>query len=184
MSFECTGKCSGIDKKEVAVWKLPEDVTKIQYRHWSNAVDIQLEAVHSWSCADYVLNRVKRCTDPMDPFTFKRCLEEASADISGDPDVHMLAPTEHEYPFAERIPFLYTYLLGKSSTDLYDRVSSIEGKNGFDVDRQAAQMIDAVPENAEFLECRALATCEHPRAEGTRPQVVVRLQAPSEEAQC
>ena len=55
---KASGKGSGIDKKEVAVWKLPEDVTKIQYRHWSNAVDLQLEAVHSWNCADYILNRV------------------------------------------------------------------------------------------------------------------------------
>ena len=40
-SFEGKGdKGGGIDKKEVAVWKLPEDVTKIQYRHWSNAIDI------------------------------------------------------------------------------------------------------------------------------------------------
>ena len=65
------GKGGGIDKKEVAVWKLPEDVTKIQYRHWSNAVDLQLEAVHSWNCADYILNRVKRCKTVMTPESFK-----------------------------------------------------------------------------------------------------------------
>ena len=82
----------------MACWKLPEDVTKIQYRHWSNAVDIQLEAVHSWSCADYILNRVKRCTDPMGPLTFKRCLEEAAVDISSDPDIRLQPPANSSTP--------------------------------------------------------------------------------------
>ena len=111
------GKGSGIDKKEVAVWKLPEDVTKIQYRHWSSAVDLQLEAVHSWNCADYILNRVKRCKTIMTPESFKICLEEAAVDISLDPDIQLHAPADFEYPFAERTRFLYTYLMGKLSTD-------------------------------------------------------------------
>ena len=41
--------------------------------------------------------------------------------------------------------------MGKLSTDLFDRVSSIQHKNGFEVYRQVAQMIDSVPENAEFV---------------------------------
>ena len=145
------GKGGGIDKKDVAVGKLCEDLTKIQYRHWSNAVDIQLEAVHAWSCADYILNRAKRCADPMTPETFARCLDEATVDISSDPDIDMLAPDPSEHPFAERTRFLYAYLMGKWSADLYDRVASIESKNGFEVYRQIPQMIDAVPANAEFV---------------------------------
>ena len=41
-AFGSDGKGSGggIDKKELEVWKLPEDVSKVQYRHWSNAVDM------------------------------------------------------------------------------------------------------------------------------------------------
>ena len=74
----------------MAVWKLPEDVTKVQYRHWPNAVDIQFEAVHGWSCSDYILNRVKSCPDPMTAETFGRCLAEASVDISSDPDIEQL----------------------------------------------------------------------------------------------
>jgi hypothetical protein len=145
------GKGSGIDKKEVAVWKLPEDVTKVQYRHWSNAVDIQLEAVHAWIGADFVLNRIKRCKEPMTELTFNACLVEAGVDVSADTDVHLDAPHPDDWPFAERTRFLYTYLMGKISTDLYDRVAAVEGKNGFEVYRQIAQMIDAVPENAEFV---------------------------------
>ena len=46
---------------------------------------------------------------------------------------------------------LYAYLMGRLSTDVYDRVASIESKNDFEVYRQIAQMIDAVPDNAEFV---------------------------------
>ena len=41
--------------------------------------------------------------------------------------------------------------MGKLSTDLYDRVASIESKNGFEVYHQIAQMIGAVSDNAEFV---------------------------------
>ena len=102
---EGKGVKGGIDKKKVAVWKLPEDLTNVQYRHWSNAVDIQLEAVHGWSCSDYILNLVKRCPDPMNAETFARCLTEASVDISSDPDVEQLSPDPSEYPFRRACPF-------------------------------------------------------------------------------
>ena len=36
-----------VDRKEVAVWKLPDNVDKDGFRHWIDAVDNQLEAVHS-----------------------------------------------------------------------------------------------------------------------------------------
>jgi hypothetical protein len=54
-----SGFGKGVDRKELAVWKLPDDVTKIQWRHWANAVDLQLEAVHNWRHADIVLNRIE-----------------------------------------------------------------------------------------------------------------------------
>ena len=99
---EGKGSKGGIDKKEVAVWKLLEDVTKVQYRHWPNAVNIHLEAVHGWSCFDYILNCVKRCPDSMNAEIFGRCLAEVSVYISSDPDVEQLSPDPSEYPYAER----------------------------------------------------------------------------------
>ena len=87
----------------------------------------------------------------MTEITFNLCLKEAAADVSADTDIHLDAPSEYEYPFAERAPFLYTYLMGKISTDRYDRVASVENKNGFQVNRQIAQMVDAVPENAKLV---------------------------------
>ena len=77
----------GIDKREVAAWKLPEDVTKVQYRHWVNAIDIQLEASHDWTCPDYILIRPKRSLDEETVKVFERCLAEAAVDISRDDDI-------------------------------------------------------------------------------------------------
>ena len=34
---------------------------------------------------------------------------------------------------------------------MHDRVAGLEDKNGFEVYRQISQMIDAVPENSEFV---------------------------------
>ena len=94
--FEGKGTGAGIDKNEVAVGKLPDHFTKVQYRHWSNAVDIQLEAVHGWRCPDYILNRVKRSPDEMTAGVFARCLAEAAIDISKDDDIAAVAPDPSE----------------------------------------------------------------------------------------
>ena len=34
------GKQKGVDKKEIAVWKLPEELDKAAFRHWVDAVDL------------------------------------------------------------------------------------------------------------------------------------------------
>ena len=81
--FDGGSKCAGasIDRKEIAVWKLPEDVSKIHFRHWMNAVDPQLEAVHGWRHADIILNWIKRSEDPIDAEVLERCLVEAGEEI-------------------------------------------------------------------------------------------------------
>ena len=97
----------GVDKKEVAVWKPPEDVTKVQFRHWANAMDIQLEAIHVWKCANYVLNWIKRSDDEIDAKVLEKCLGEAAVDIERDDDIDALGPDSSEYVFAEKTKFLY-----------------------------------------------------------------------------
>ena len=39
------GGHKGIDKTEIAVWKLPEELDKSSFRHWVDAVALQLEMV-------------------------------------------------------------------------------------------------------------------------------------------
>ena len=50
------------DKKELSVWKIPENVAKPDFRHWLDTVDIQLEAIHGFQFPDLVLEKIKRAT--------------------------------------------------------------------------------------------------------------------------
>ena len=45
------------DKKEVSVWKLADGVSKPDFRHWVDFVDLQLEAIHGFAYPDLVLHR-------------------------------------------------------------------------------------------------------------------------------
>ena len=51
-----------LDKKEVSVWQIPAGVSKPDFRHWADSVDLQLEAVHGFAYPDLVLERVKHLT--------------------------------------------------------------------------------------------------------------------------
>ena len=48
------------DKKEVSVWKLPDGVSKPDFRHWIDSIDIQLEAIHGFIYPDLVCEKIKR----------------------------------------------------------------------------------------------------------------------------
>ena len=49
-----------MDKKEVAVWKLPDGISRPDVRHWLGAVDVQLESSHDFQLLDVVLDKVRR----------------------------------------------------------------------------------------------------------------------------
>ena len=48
------------DKKEVAVWKLPDKLDRDEFRHWKDTVDANLEAVHRLPYPELVLEQVRR----------------------------------------------------------------------------------------------------------------------------
>ena len=48
------------DKKDLAVWKLVDKVGKLDFRHWVEAVEINLEAIHGWSKPDKDLDLITR----------------------------------------------------------------------------------------------------------------------------
>ena len=48
------------DKKEVSVWKLPDGVSKPDFRHWIDGIDIQLEVIHGFVYPDLVFEKIKR----------------------------------------------------------------------------------------------------------------------------
>ena len=80
-------------------------------------------------------------------------MTEAGADIDKSEVEKDLGevPYPQDNPFSEKSKFLYDLLINKLSTDLHDRIISIEGKSGFEVYWQVAQILDAVPEHAPFI---------------------------------
>ena len=64
----------------------------MQCRHWANAMDIHLEAIHAWKWADYVPNRIKRSEGDIDSKVLEKCLAEAAVDIERDDDIEALGP--------------------------------------------------------------------------------------------
>ena len=66
--------------KEVAVWKLPDNVDKDGFRHWIDAVDNQLEAVHSLPFPELVLERVRRSQVEVGKAEFEKILDDVMRD--------------------------------------------------------------------------------------------------------
>ena len=51
---------SKLDKKELSVWRLEDNVEKLKFRHWVEAIENNLEQVQGWDRASEILDRVRR----------------------------------------------------------------------------------------------------------------------------
>ena len=72
---------SRADKKEIAVWKLTDNLDKSAFRHWVDAVDQQLEAVHGFKHASFVMNEIRRSDTEVTAAVFTTCIEKANVKI-------------------------------------------------------------------------------------------------------
>ena len=54
------GTSDVVDKKEVAVWKLQDCVSKPDFRHWLDIIDSNLNAVHHFQHPEIVLDKLRR----------------------------------------------------------------------------------------------------------------------------
>ena len=128
---------------------------KAAFRHWVDAVDLPLEMVHDFKHAGFVLNQVRRSKVAIDSPVFEILFATASLEIRKSQEDLGITPdaplsVELDYPFQQRTTFVNAYLINKVSTSLHDRTVGVEHHDGFEIYRQICQMIDAVPENAEF----------------------------------
>ena len=135
-----------VDRKEVAVWKLADNVDKDGFRHWIDAVDNQLEAVHFLAFPELVLERVRRSQVEVGKAEFEQILEDVMRD-NDTVEVDLKA----SWQFVEKSRFLHTYFLPKLNTELHGKCISVANKNGFEVYRRICEAVDAVPENAAFI---------------------------------
>ena len=72
------------DKKDLAVWKLADKVGKLDFRHWVEAVEINLEAIHGWSKPDKVLDLIRREDTEVTTDSLKEIARRASAKLQED----------------------------------------------------------------------------------------------------
>ena len=120
---------SSVDKKEIAVWKLPEDVDKINFRHWLDAVDMQLEMVHNFKHANILLNRIRRSATEIDADTFTVCVCDADKDAKKA--AHELGveddgiSEDRDYVFQDKTKFLNAYLIPKINSELHSKTSGV-----------------------------------------------------------
>ena len=149
------GGGKGMDKKEIAVWNLPEELDKSAFRHWVDAVDVQLEKVHGLKWTSFVLNHVRRAKVAIDADVVSACIVSATIDISKTQQEMKVADGDdldqpQDYPFQKCTTFLCAYLDSKLYIILFDKTVGIAHRNGFELYRQICQIIDVVPEHAQF----------------------------------
>ena len=164
------GKGPSIDRKEVSVWKLPDHVSKQEFRHWLDAVDTYLSAAQNFEFPEVVLDRVRRHPDEVNQSNWATVMANANAEVprnkkidewtssgksgdfmgvpGADPWKIDLAPS---WEFVSTSRYLYTFLCNKINTELHGRTIGIEDRNGLELYRQIVQSVDAIPDNAKFL---------------------------------
>ena len=131
------------------MWKLPDSLSKADFRHWNDSVCVQLEMIHRWKHADLVLDRIKRSEVEITPDVLTQCVAAAiqeAGKIEGAEELN-----DKDYVFVDKAKFLHAYLTAKLNTDLHEKTVDVEHKNGLELYRQVCQLVDAVPENAPFF---------------------------------
>ena len=134
------------------MWKLPDQVTKQEFRHWLDAVDTYLSAAQKFEFPEVVLDKVRRHTDEVNQSNWAALMASASADVprnkqieewassgrqgdflgvpGADPWLTDLAP---DWEFVATSRYLYTFLGNKINTDLHGKTIGIENRNGLEL---------------------------------------------------
>ena len=55
-----------VDRTEIADWKLPVGVSKLEFRHWIDTIDTNFDAALGFKYTEVVLDKVKRSEVPVD----------------------------------------------------------------------------------------------------------------------
>ena len=154
-----------LDKKQVAVWKLADNVSKPDFRHWLDAVSNQLEVVYKFRYPEIVLDKIRRRETLITAVSLRECVSLASDEVyDAFVEVHgrevidaqgLQGPvpldSSTEWAFEEKGRFLFSYLINILNTELYEKSIGVEHRNGFELYRLICDAVDAVPHNAQFF---------------------------------
>ena len=92
---------SKIDKKEESVWKLSDNVSKPDFRHWLDSVDLQLEAMNGFAYPDLVLEKVKRLPTEVAAQALENIIADINEEHQKQIDVNSLPGIEPVQPGAD-----------------------------------------------------------------------------------
>jgi NAD(P)H-flavin reductase len=67
---------SKLDKKELSVWRLEDNVDKLKFRHWVEALENNLEQVQGWDRASEILDRIRRQEREIDQGVLESIVDE------------------------------------------------------------------------------------------------------------
>ena len=96
-------------------------------RSWSAAVDLQLEAVHQFKRADFLLDRVRRYEVAITPKVFSGCMVEANPEIAKLDRDDRGSDEQNNDIFADKARFPYMCFIGKLITELYGNIAGVTG---------------------------------------------------------
>ena len=116
------------DKKDLAVWKLVDKVGKLDFRHWVEAVEINLEAIHGWSKPGKVLDLIRREDTEVTTISPKEIVKRASGKLEEEG----LGPVDSSdwNDFETRSRLFLVALLGKTNKEMREKAAGISNKNG------------------------------------------------------
>ena len=127
------------------MWKIPDGVSKLDSGHLADSVTKIIKDINTEHASKVAAARLAEGCGPPPR------MGKGSADplhtgrMEGTGGAELIDPAS--WDSTEKTRWLYTYFLGKLSTDLHIKAISIEGKNGLEMYRQICNIIDAVPEN-------------------------------------
>ena len=154
-----------LDKKQVSVWKLGDNVSKPDFRHWLDAVSNQLEVVYKFRYPEIVLDKIRRRETLITAASLRECVSLASDEVYAafeDENGREVIDSQGlqgpvpldsstEWAFEEKGRFLFSYLINILNTELYEKSIGVEHRNGFELYRLICDAVDAVPHNAQFF---------------------------------
>ena len=108
--------------------------------------------------ASFVMKEIRRSNLEIDEKPFSHCIGAAKLKIAtsrssisiSDERMHG-ADTVTGYKFLDKTISPNSYLICKLYTNLYNKTFGHENKNSFEFYMQICQLVDADPENADFL---------------------------------
>ena len=112
------------------MWKLGEKVEKADFRHWLDAIDLELEAIHQFKHHELIFNHIRMRDDVIDDSMLNEIREQVNRDLPHDAEVRPI-----DWDFEEKTRFMFTCIFGRLNTELHGKIASEKNRNSLELYR-------------------------------------------------